>query len=208
MTVGDPGERGDRGKLGDPGELDNPSAPEGKSRKYARIERERRFLLATPLPQRPTATVAITDHYIEETRIRLRQMVDTAGRSPTHYKLTQKIPKRHGRGLLTTMYLSSDEYRAMSGLPAQRLDKLRLSVPPLGVDVFGPPLHGLVLAEIEFESDEDMAAFAAPEAAVAEVTDDERFEGGQLVRTSRGELITLLATFGLEVPSSVDEPQL
>jgi CYTH domain-containing protein len=49
-------------------------------------------------------------------------------------------------------------------------------------DVFDPPLHGLVLAEAEFATDEDMCTFEPPENIVAEVTDDPRFTGGRLVQ--------------------------
>jgi CYTH domain-containing protein len=75
--------------------------------------------------------------------------------------------------------------------------KTRLSVPPLGVDVFGPPLDGLVLAEAEFTGDEEAAAFTPPREAVAEVTDDPRFTDGRLVRATRGELLAGLGEFGI-----------
>jgi CYTH domain-containing protein len=42
----------------------------------------------------------------------------------------------------------------------------------LGIDVFNPPLHGLVLAEAEFITDEAAQSFLLPQAAIAEVTND------------------------------------
>ena len=59
------------------------------------------------------------------------------------------------------------------------LSKTRLIVPPLSIDLFGPPLHGLILA-------------------VAEFTDDARFTGGSLVRTRRDDLLSWLAAYGIE----------
>jgi hypothetical protein len=54
-----------------------------------------------------------------------------------------------------------------------------------------------VLAEAEFTSDEEARSFLPPAACVAEVTDDERFTGGRLVRASRRELLGWLAEYGL-----------
>ncbi|MFG2820151.1 hypothetical protein ACGFX4_12055 [Kitasatospora sp. NPDC048365] len=170
--------------------------------KYARVERERRFLLAgAPDPAGATAVRRITDRYLTGTRMRLRA-VEQEGVGERVWKLTQKVPaERPGggavQGLITNTYLSEDEYRVFAALEARELRKTRLSLPPLGVDVFDGPLAGLVLAEAEFEDDAAAAAFAVPAGTVAEVTDDPRFTGGALVRTGRAELIALLGEFGI-----------
>ena len=178
--------------------MDNPSAPPGKSQKYARVERERRWLLREPPdPEETTAEVEITDLYLSGTRLRLRRMVDRRGSAPTIYKLTQKVPGGSAAGLITNTYLSEGEYELLHVVGGDELRKARYSVPPFGVDVFLPPLDGLVIAEAEFDSDEAMAASAAPEAAIAEVTGHERFTGGRLARTSQDELAKTLAAFGL-----------
>lgn len=167
--------------------------------KYARVERERRFLLAGPPdPSAVTAVRAITDRYLTGTRLRLRRAEQPDG--TRELKLTQKVPAaRPGpvQGLITNTYLSPAEYGLLATLPAAVLAKTRLSVPPLGVDVFTGPLHGLVLAEAEFRTDGQARAFAPPAQCVAEVTGDIRFTGGRLVRTSRRELVALLAEYGL-----------
>jgi CYTH domain-containing protein len=74
--------------------------------------------------------------------------------------------------------------------------KTRHSVPSLGVDVFGPPLDGLVLAEVELDTEQELSAFESPAGALAEVTDDERFSGGRLACTTKEQLMTLLHEFG------------
>ncbi len=79
------------------------------------------------------------------------------------------------------------------------LSKTRLSVPPLSIDVFDPPLHGLVMADIEFSTDEEAQSFPLPPAAIAEVTEDTRFTGGSLVRTRRHDLLAWLAEYGIEL---------
>jgi hypothetical protein len=115
------------------------------------------------------------------------------------YKLTQKIPTEAGApGLITTFYLSRVEYEALLGIPADTLTKIRSSFPPLGVDSFEGPLHGLILAEAEFENDADEASFAPPAGAFAEVTADPRFTGGNLVRLSADEAGELLAEVGID----------
>src|SRR4051812_37274393 len=87
----------------------NPSAPPGKAEKYARVERERRWLLREPPnPDEAVAVVEITDRYFTGTRLRLRRMVDRQGGQPTVYKFTQKAA-----GLITNTYLSEDEYQLL-----------------------------------------------------------------------------------------------
>ena len=142
----------------------------------------------------------ITDLYITGTRVRLREAVETtADGTTTVRKLTQKVAGPVGApGLMTTMYLNHAEYEVIRRLPADKLTKLRLSVPPLGIDVFTGALAGLVLGEIEFESAEEEERFPVPHESVAEVTLDPIFTGGRLVTMERPELISLLAEFGLE----------
>jgi CYTH domain-containing protein len=161
--------------------MDNPSAPPGKAEKYARVERERRWLMReAPDPKDATAEVEITDIYFSGTRLRLRRMVDRRGEQPTIYKLTQKVPGTSTAGLVTNTYLSKAEYELLAQLDGCELKKIRYSIPPFGIDAFLPPLAGLVLAEAEFEDDEAMAAATAPAEAISEVTDDPQFTGGYL----------------------------
>jgi CYTH domain-containing protein len=129
--------------------------------KYARAEIERRFLLGgVPDGEDVLAVNEIDDRYLDGTRLRLRRMAQVGG--PTALKLTQKLPEPdgHGRqGALTTLYVSEDEYAALAVLPAATLSKSRLSIAPYGVDVFRGHLAGLYLAEVEFASAQDAAAF-------------------------------------------------
>ncbi|WP_285739602.1 hypothetical protein [Kitasatospora phosalacinea] len=174
--------------------------------KYARVERERRFLLdRVPAPGSVTVARRITDRYVDGTRLRLRraERLDTG---ECTYKLTQKLPAPPGtpgavQGLITNLYLSEEEYaRLLAALPGPELTKTRLSVPPLGVDVFEGPLRGLVLAEAEFENAEDAETFVPPPGCIAELTADQHFTGGQLARTDREELRGDLAEYGVALP--------
>lgn len=172
--------------------------------KYARAEIERRFLLAgVPAGEDAVRVHDIDDRYLDATRMRLRRMVQVGG--PTALKLTQKLPgpDGHGRlGVLTTLYLSEDEYAALAVLPAAALSKSRLSIAPYGVDVFRGHLDGLVLAEAEFASVEEAAALRPASFCRAEVTADRRFTGGELVRASRAQVRAWTAEYGVELPTT------
>lgn len=178
----------------------NESAPPSKQLKYARRERERRFLLRS-LPDRPAErTVLIEDRYLPSTRLRLRRATETTASGDrterTMYKLTQKVPGPDGGpGLITTMYIDAAEYAALSQLPAAILRKTRLSIPPLGVDVFGDPLRALVMAEAEFGDDASMSEFVPPLSVVAEVTRDQRLSGGRLATMTATELAAVLREY-------------
>jgi CYTH domain-containing protein len=167
--------------------------------KYARVELERRFLLAG-VPEGEVARVDIEDRYLDGTRVRLRRQDQRGG--ATLYKLTQKIPARgpHGQqGTLTTFYLSPEEHAVFAALPAARLRKTRLSIAPYGVDVFAGPLEGLVLAEAEFASVEEATTFVPAAFCVAEVSDDRRFTGGSLARASGEEVAAWAVEYGVTV---------
>lgn len=174
--------------------------------KYARIERERRFLLKeAPAIAAVERIRRIADRYIDGTRLRLREQREDGG--PTVFKLTQKIPARTGgaeQGFITTMYITRDEYSVLAELSAKTLAKTRYSVPPFGIDVFEGTLEGLVLAEAEFDTPEAAAALTIPSFVFREVTADERFTGGELVRASRQDLHWLLQEFGARRDTSTD----
>ena len=124
------------------------------------VQRERRFLLAGPPP--PAAVTGrrrITDRYLPGTRLRLRR-IDYLHSADREFKFTQKVPASppgYVQGLITSTYLSAAEYDLLATLPAAVLSKTRLSVPPLGIDVFEPPLHGLIMADVEFSTDSERA---------------------------------------------------
>lgn len=168
---------------------------------YARIERERRFLLERfPCNANVIRVRRILDRYIAGATLRLRRFSEQDG--SVLYKLTQKIPERSGgaqQGWITSMYLSANEYALLAQLPAAVLSKTRHSVPPFGIDVFEGPLHGLVLAEAEFASAEAADALTLPEFVLREVSGDERFTGGRLAVASGQDLRHWLSDYSLAI---------
>jgi len=167
--------------------------------RYARIERERRFLLdRLPAGEKVVRVRRIVDRYIRGTALRLRQQTDGTGAAV--FKLTQKIPARSGgaqQSFITTMYLTEDEYRLLARLPAKTLAKTRHSLPPFGIDVFEGKLKGLLLAEAEFESAAAAGALAIPSFLSREVSGDDRFTGGRLVHASRQDARSWLSDYGI-----------
>jgi CYTH domain-containing protein len=156
--------------------------------KYALVERERRYLLQD-LPEgltRASHHVQITDNYLTGTRLRLRKVRDPQNNKWT-VKFTQKFapdPKDLSRTLITNSYLNATEYEVLSVFEANEIRKNRYPLEFEGhkfsVDMFLGDLLGLVLAEVSFETDAEMEAFAAPQFALADVTNNDTFSGGRL----------------------------
>lgn len=162
---------------------------------YARPERERRFLLSAP-PADLMEPRHIVDHYIENTRLRLRKVT---GEGPPVYKLGQKVrPKEDDPSvvMLTNIYLSTQEYERLLTLPAAVIRKMRYSFDlgqhPYVVDVFEDRLRGLVLSEEEIGEQTGHGLPQLP-GLVAEVTADDRFSGGALAHAGNESIRTMLA---------------
>jgi CYTH domain-containing protein len=164
--------------------------------KYARVERERRFILREmPLPlTRASEHVQIWDNYITGTRLRLRKIRTPQTRKWT-MKLTQKFapsPPDFSRTIITNTYLSAYEYQVLSVFEGNEIRKNRYPFEYEGrkysIDVFLGALWGLILAETDFETDEEMDRFTKPPFAVMDVTNEEMFTGGRLVDLTTDEL--------------------
>src|SRR5712692_10060298 len=163
----------------------NTVAPESK---YARIERERRYLLQD-LPEglsRADHHLQITDNYLTGTRLRLRKV-----RDPKTNKwvviFTQKFapnPKDFSRTIITNTYLNATEAEMLAVFEANEIRKNRYKFEFEGrtfsIDMFLGDLFGLVLAEVSFETDEELDTFAKPPWALADVTNVGVFTGGSL----------------------------
>ena len=163
----------------------NTIVPESK---YARVERERRYLLKD-LPDgltRADPHLQITDNYITGTRLRLRKVRDPRTNKWT-VKFTQKFTPNPGdlsRTIITNTYLNPLEAETLSVFNSNEIRKNRYYFDFEGrrfsVDMFLGDLFGLVLAEVGFETDEDLDNFRKPPFALAEVTNEPLFTGGRL----------------------------
>ena len=156
--------------------------------KYARVERERRYLLAD-LPEGLTRAehhLQITDNYITGTRLRIRKVRDPQT-NKWIVKFTQKFApeqKDLSRTVITNLYLNATEAEMLSVFEANEIRKNRYYFDFEGrrfsIDMFLGDLFGLVLAEVSFETDADLDSFPKPAFAIADVTNNVVFSGGRL----------------------------
>jgi len=156
--------------------------------KYARIERERRYLLRE-LPaeiDRAEAHLQITDNYITGTRLRIRKV-----RNPKTNKWVVKFTQKFApdgadfsRTTITNIYLNAVEADTLAVFASNEIRKNRYPFEFEGrrfsIDVFLGDLLGLVLAETSFDDDAEMDTFLLPSFALADVTDNPAFTGGRL----------------------------
>lgn len=179
--------------------------------KYARVERERRYLLQD-LPEgltRPDPHVQITDNYITGTRLRLRKVREPRTNKWT-VKLTQKFapdPRDFSRTIITNIYLNALEAEALGISDANEIRKNRYPFEFEGrkwaADMFLGDLFGLVLAEVNFETDEELDSFPKPPFAVADVTNLELFTGGRLCELTFEDIREEMIKIGILSASSV-----
>jgi len=180
----------------------NTIVPESK---YARIERERRYLLQD-LPEglsRADHHLQITDNYISGTRLRLRKVRDPKTNKWV-VKFTQKFAPDTddlSRTTITNTYLNPIEADTLAIFEANEIRKNRYHFEFEGrqfsVDMFLGDLFGLVLAEVSFDNDDELENFSLPPFALAEVTNNELFSGGRLSQLSFADLKDELIRMGL-----------
>jgi CYTH domain-containing protein len=183
------------------------------SSKYARLERERKFLL-DGLPEGLTPAsphVQITDNYLTGTRLRLRKIRDPRTNQWT-LKLTQKFAANKldlSRTIITNVYLNAAEYNTLAVFEANEIRKNRYRFEyegrQYGIDLFLGDLLGLILAEIDFETDQELEQFARPAFAFAEVTNSELFTGARLVDLTFADIRQLIANSD---PAALNQPVL
>jgi CYTH domain-containing protein len=181
----------------------NTIVPESK---YAQVERERRYLLRD-LPEgltRADPHLQITDNYMTGSRLRLRKV-----REPRTNKWTVKFTQKFApnaqdlsRTIITNTYLNALEAEVLSTVfNSNEIRKNRYPFEFEGrkfsVDMFLGDLFGLVLAEVSFETDEELDHFPKPPFALADVTNEELFTGGRLCELTFSEIRTEIANRGL-----------
>lgn len=149
------------------------------SLKYAVIERERRFLLAS-LPEGVISTKEIADRYVLGTRLRLREVREDDG--TVVRKLSHKVRLSDGPAEVacTNFYLNEQEWAALGALAAQVLRKKRHMLHRDGL-VVAVDEHedGTLIAEID---DRHQPSQFVPGwlDIVEDVSGDERWTGASL----------------------------
>ena len=174
--------------------------------KYARLERERRYLLRD-LPEglnRADPHLQITDNYMTGSRLRLRKVREPRTNKWT-VKFTQKFPPNPNdlsRTIITNTYLNALEADVLSTIfDSNEIRKNRYPFEfdgrTFAIDMFLGDLFGLVLVEVSFETDEEIDNFPPPPFALAEVTNEELFTGGRLCDLTFSDVRAEIARLGL-----------
>jgi CYTH domain-containing protein len=170
--------------------------------KYTRVEYERRFVVS-PFANWRTAVESYSktfeDKYLRGSRLRLRILTDSdTGRRVIKLNKKFESPSPYFR-TASRILLSQREYELLDGLEGDRLTKVRYYHTYLGrvfsIEVFEGELDGLVLCETESDGLEGLMLAEPPSYARREVTDDPFFEGGNLCRTTRADLMRKLSNF-------------
>jgi CYTH domain-containing protein len=120
-----------------------------------------------------------------EIEVRLREKDDTT-----------LLTVKRGRGEVRReeeVELSPDQFGALWPLTeGLRVSKRRYAVPHEGltieVDVFEGPLSGMLMAEVEFDSEQDSEAFRPPDWLGEEVTGDDRYANESLALRGKPEV--------------------
>jgi len=202
--------------------------------KYARVERERRYLLAgLPDMAADVEATQIHDRYVDDSRLRLRETSEADGTRTR--KLGQKIRLGDGPEAVahTSMYLDDRDWARLSRLPGNELTKTRRSIDldgtPVAIDVHertdprarttaGADADAtLVIAEVDL-GDADWASGGLTQqqwaelGVVREVTDDEAYTGARLAqrptvdRLDPADLEITLATMAKAVDLTAESP--
>jgi CYTH domain-containing protein len=151
------------------------------SLKYAVVERERRFLVAS-LPEEISGTREIIDRYLTGTRLRLREVREADG--TVTRKLGHKVRLSDGPAEVacTNLYLDDQEWGVLEALPSRVLRKRRHLVHRDGwVVAVDEHEDGTLVAEID---DGDHPSEGVPPwlDVVEDVTGDEGWTGARLAR--------------------------
>ncbi len=153
--------------------------------RYTSVERERRWLCREVPKERVARTESIADLYVTGARLRLREARPTNGGEPM-LRLTCKNDVDSHTRLITSNYLPEDEFAVLpKSLSGVKIRKPRHRLEPIDgiylvVDEFQGSLSGLVLAEAEFQTEAELFAYAGPNFAVREVSEDDRLKGRSL----------------------------
>ena len=157
--------------------------------KTARTEFYRLFLVERlPEPLTPMSShIQLFDNYIENTRIRLRNIRVPETKEWRHI-LQQRFPSSEtdpGCWKVAEIFLNETEYQVFERFEGREIRKNRyfheFDHHAFDFDVYIGPLWGLCTAKVAFQTAADIEKFEPPPFAIFEVTGDPFFFGENLV---------------------------
>lgn len=176
--------------------------------KTAQTELHRLFLIERlPEPLTPASShLQIFDNYVENTRLRLRQIRDPYSSTWTRI-LQQRFPAHEGEYAVTKLaeiHLNDAEYAVFERFEDREIRKNRyfheFDRVNFAFDVFLGKLWGLNTARVDFETREQMIEFLPPPFAVFEVTENAFFNGDNLVDRTFADVQNEVARIGAQTP--------
>ena len=121
----------------------------------------------------------VEDLYVTGTRLRLRKITDANG--VVQFKFGKKYGKRSRLvEPITSLFLTEAEYGQLSSLPGLVSSKRRYSIASGSLDIHPPPVSGVAIFEMEFESETSASSYQPPRFATTEVTGDPAFSAYSL----------------------------
>lgn len=144
----------------------------------------------------------ILDIYLPSTSehpiLRLRKSGDK-------YEMTKKQPVSgtdSSHQTENTIPLTEGEFTELSTLSGKRVHKIRYYYYENGsnyeIDVFQDELHGLIVVDVEFSSNEEKAKFVPPSWVLADVTQEKFIAGGMVCGKSYSDIELHLDKFGYQ----------
>lgn len=181
--------------------------------KIAQTEFQRLFLIERlPEPLTPASShLQLFDRYIENTRLRLRQVRDPYTNSWTRI-LQQHVPAISSEFAVTKLseiHLNDAEFALLERFAGQETRKNRyfheFDRVPFVFDVYLGNLRGLHTTKVEFETQELMGTFIPPPFAVFDVTNDAFFVGPSLAEKTFSEIQAEVARIGSLLPRDLGD---
>jgi len=167
------------------------------------IELERTFLLKyIPAGLQNSKSKEIIDLFIPKES---RHPITRIRKNGDKLEMTKKSPvdqKDISRQREQTIILSKEEYETLMKLKGKGFRKVRYYYNFNGneahIDVYQDDLKGLIVADFEFDSDEEKNSFGIPDFCLVEVTQEEFLAGGMLSGKSYDDIENKLKEFGYE----------
>lgn len=134
---------------------------------------------STNLPSKEILDIYIPQH-VDHAILRIRK-------SGESYEITKKQPVSENDSshqIENTIPLTKDEFDELATLTGKRLRKIRYyyceNEVNYEIDVFRDALEGLVVVDVEFDSNDSKALFETPSWILTDVTQDKFIAGGML----------------------------
>ncbi len=149
------------------------------------IELEKTYLVKE-LPEnlKECRSKEVLDIYIPEEKEHPNLRVRKSGE---HYEITKKEPVVKGdasKQKETTIIITEDEFDDLNKMPGKRVRKIRYFYEykemVSEIDVFQDDLGGLVVADFEFDNEEEKDRFEMPDFCLADVTQENFIAGGMV----------------------------